>query len=138
MTFRLLHLSDLHLDRTFAAMGCQGELARRRRIGLREVLLRAGDAAREQRCEAVTLGGDIFEHDRAGADTAQFLADTFASWSPLPVFISPGNHDPLLPGSIYLRTSWPANVHIYQENQLRPVPLKDGLNLWGLAHLEPA
>ena len=138
VTFRLLHLSDLHLDRVFAGMGCQGELARRRRLGLREALVRAGESAQESGCSAITLGGDLFEHDRSGPDTAQFLADLFASWDPLPVFIAPGNHDPLLPGSIYLRTAWPGNVRIFKESKLEPVRLEDGLNLWGLGHQEPA
>src|SRR6202165_2282212 len=76
MTIRLLHLSDLHLDRAFASMGCQGELARRRRQGLREALSAAGRLAAERECAAVTIGGDLYEHERAGIDTARFLADT--------------------------------------------------------------
>ena len=69
MTIRLLHFSDLHLDRAFAAMGCQGDLARRRRQGLREALTAAGRLAAEQGCIAVTIGGDLYEHERAGVDT---------------------------------------------------------------------
>ena len=49
-------------------------------------------------CSAVTIGGDLYEHERAGVDTGRFLADTFASWQPMRVLIAPGNHDALLPG----------------------------------------
>jgi exonuclease SbcD len=136
--FRLLHLADLHLERSFAAMGCQGDLARRRRQGLRDALRRAGDVARERGCIAVTIGGDLFEHDRAGADTAHFLVETFASWAPMRVLIAAGNHDPLLPGSIYLRTVWPGNVHLFRSSALEPVELAPGLTVWGLGHMEPA
>jgi DNA repair exonuclease SbcCD nuclease subunit len=138
MTYRLLHLADLHLDRPFAQMGCHGELARRRRQGLREALRRAGEAAQEHGCGAVTIAGDLFEHERAGSETAQFLAETFAAWDPLRVLIAPGNHDPLVPGSLYLRTRWPANVHVFRGTQLEPLDLADGLTVWGLAHHEPA
>lgn len=138
MSTRLLHIADLHLDRAFAGMGCQGELANRRRLGLRDALRRAGRAALEAECAAVTIGGDLYEHDRAGADTAAFLADTFASWQPMQVLVAPGNHDALLPGSIYSRTEWPANVHIFRTASLEPVAISDGLTVWGLAHLEPA
>ncbi|HZB96979.1 MAG TPA: metallophosphoesterase [Candidatus Sulfotelmatobacter sp.] len=138
MAYRILHIADVHLERPFAAMGCQGELARSRRLGLREVLRRAGEAASERRCQAVTIGGDLFEDERAGVDTARFLASTFSSWQPMRVFIAPGNHDPLLPHSIYARTDWPSNVHIFSEPVLTPVRLDEGLTLWGLAHLEPA
>jgi DNA repair protein SbcD/Mre11 len=138
MSTSLLHLADLHLDRAFAGMGCQGELAIRRRLGLREALKRAGRTAQERGCAAITIGGDLYEHDRAGADTAIHLADTFASWAPIEVLLAPGNHDALLSGSIYSRTEWPANVHLFDGTELRPHALADGLTIWGLAHLEPA
>jgi exonuclease SbcD len=137
MSYRLLHLADLHLDRAFAAMGCQGELARRRRPGLRDALLLAGDVAARLECRAVTIAGDLYEHERSGIDTGRFLAETFTSWQPLRVFIAPGNHDPLMPGSLYRITDWPANVHIFSQPRLAPVTLEEGLTLWGLAHREP-
>jgi len=138
MSTSLLHLADLHLDRAFAGMGCQGELAIRRRLGLREALKRAGRTAQERGCVAITIGGDLYEHDRAGADTATFLVDTFASWAPIQVLLAPGNHDALLSGSIHSRTDWPANVHLFRSPELQPHALADGLTVWGLAHLEPA
>jgi len=138
MTYRLLHIADLHLDRPFALMGCHGELARRRRQGLREALRRAGEIAQVRGCGAVTVGGDLFEHERAGADTAQFLVETFASWEPMRVLLAPGNHDPLVPGSIYLRTRWPDNVHVFRGPRLEPLELTEGLTVWGLGHQEPA
>ena len=138
MPYRILHLADLHLDRAFAGMGCHGDLARRRRLGLRDALRRAGEAAAARDCEAVTIGGDLYEHERADVETGRFLAETFASWQPLRVLVAPGNHDPLLPDSLYARTEWPANVHVFSDNTLRPVELADGLSLWGLAHLDPA
>jgi hypothetical protein len=138
MTYRLLHLADLHLDRPFAQMGCHGELARRRRQGLREALRGAGEAAQEHGCAAVTIAGDLFEHERAGAETARFLVETFAAWAPTRVLLAPGNHDPLVPGSLYLRTRWPANVHLFSGSRLEPFELAEGLTVWGLAHHEPA
>lgn len=138
MSYRLLHLADIHLDRSFAGLGCHGELARRRRQGLRDALRRAGELAREHRCQAVTIAGDLFEHERAGVDTERFLSDLFASWRPLRVFIAPGNHDAFMPGSLYRRADWPDNVHVFTESHFEPVPLDAGLTLWGLAHREPA
>src|ERR1700732_4425044 len=129
MTIRLLHLADLHLDRVFAAMGCQGELARRRRQGLRQALTSAGRLAMEQGCSAVTIGGALSEHEGAGVATGGFLAETFASWQPMRVLIAPGNHDALLPGSLYRRVEWSANVHIFGESHFEPVELSDRLTV---------
>jgi DNA repair protein SbcD/Mre11 len=138
MTTRLLHLADLHLDRVFASMGCQGELARRRRQGLRDALTSAGRLAMEQGCTAVTIGGDLYEHERAGVDTGRFLAETFASWRPMRVLIAPGNHDALLPGSLYRRVEWPSNVTVFTSTEFEAVELGGGVTVWGLAHREPA
>jgi DNA repair protein SbcD/Mre11 len=138
MAYRILHLADLHLERSFAQMGCFGELARRRRQGLRDALRGAGAAAHQRGCQAVTIGGDLFEGERAGAETAQFLVDTFRSWAPIRVLLAPGNHDPLVAGSLYLRTAWPENVHLFRSEHLEPVELDGGLSVWGLGHREPA
>jgi len=119
-------------------MGCTGDLARRRRQGLRDALRLAGEIARERGCVAVTIGGDLYEHERAGVATAQFLVETFASWQPMRVLLAPGNHDPLVPGSIYLRTRWPENVHLFRSSRLEPFALGAGLTVWGLGHEEPA
>ena len=135
---RILHLADLHLDRAFARLGCPPAVGQRRRQGLRDALRRAGDAAVERGCSAVTIGGDLFEHEHADLETGRFLAEVFASWSPLLVAVAPGNHDPLLPDSLYRRTDWPGNVHLFTETVLRPLPLADGLTLWGLAHRDPS
>jgi DNA repair protein SbcD/Mre11 len=138
LPYRILHLADLHLDRAFAGMSCHGDLARRRRLGLRDALRRAGDTATSRGCDALTLGGDLYEHERADLETGRFLAETFASWRPMRVFVAPGNHDPLLPDSLYARVEWPDNVHIFRTTSLEPVELDHGLTLWGLAHLDPA
>lgn len=137
MSFRILHLADVHLDRAFATIGCYGEEARRRREDLRQALRRVGQIAREQHCRLVTIAGDLYEAERTWPETGRFLADLFASWEPVRVALAPGNHDPLEPGSLYARTEWPRNVHLFATSVLTPLPLTDGLTLWGLAHREP-
>lgn len=138
MTYRLLHTADLHLDRAFAGNGCNGELARQRRAGLRQALQAVGERAWTEQCQAVTIGGDLYEHERSGVDTERFLQETFEAWRPIQVFIAPGNHDALLPESLYRRVEWPPNVHIFSEPRLTGVALEDGLTLWGLGHREPS
>jgi len=138
LPYRILHLADLHLDRAFAGVGCFGDAARRRREGLREALRRTGRVAADLACDAVTIAGDVYENERADLETGRFLAETFAAWAPIRVLLAPGNHDPFQPGTLYARTEWPDNVHIFTDTVLRPLALADGLTLWGLAHREPA
>ncbi len=138
MTYRLLHTADLHLDRAFAGSGCNGDLARQRRAGLRQALQVMGERAWTEQCQAVTIGGDLYEHERSGVDTERFLQATFEAWRPIQVFIAPGNHDALMPGSLYRRVEWPPNVHIFNEPRLTPVQIDEGLTLWGVGHREPS
>jgi DNA repair exonuclease SbcCD nuclease subunit len=138
MTLRILHLSDVHLDRAFAGLGAYGEVAHRRREGLREALRGAGETAKTLSCDLVTIGGDLYEHERAGPQTGAFLAELFASWRPMRVLIAAGNHDACLPGSLLLRTEWPDNVHVFTESELRPFDAGDGVTVWGLSHRDPA
>ena len=135
---KIVHFSDLHLDAKFAWAGAVGDAARRRRQALRDTLRAIIELTRAVDADALFCGGDLYEHDRSTPDTSEFLRSSFASLSPTPVFISPGNHDFFGPGSIYAHTTWPDNVHVFSEPTLRPVSLDHGLTLWGAAHRVPA
>jgi len=132
---RLLLFSDLHLERGFA--WAPPEVGRERRDALRRCLLRIVELAGQLSVDAVCCGGDLYEHDRYRPDTGSFLRDVFAQLHPVPVFVAPGNHDWLGPGSIYASTRWPPNVHVFTEPRLTPVSLAEGLTLWGAAHHSP-
>ncbi len=135
---KIVHFSDLHLDSSFAWAGASGDAARRRRQALRETLLTIVKLTREERADALFCAGDLYEHERAGSDTRAFLRQTFAGLDPIPVYISPGNHDWYGPDSLYARGDWSANVHIFTEPALEPVELQAGVTLWGAAHCAPA
>lgn len=132
---RLLLFSDLHLEAGFA--WAPAEVGRARRDALRECLRRIIGLAASLRVDAVCCGGDLYEDDRHRPDTGAFLQEAFASLDPVPVFIAPGNHDWFGPESIYARQRWSPNVHVFAEQRLSPVPLADGLTLWGAAHHSP-
>jgi DNA repair exonuclease SbcCD nuclease subunit len=133
---RLLHFADLHLDTPFR--WASPELARARRQALRDTLQRICKLADEHRVDALTCGGDLYEHERFTPDTAQFLRALFADLHPLPVYLAPGNHDWFGPASLYRRVDWTPNVHVFDASVLVPVSLTDGLTLWGAAHRAPA
>ncbi len=131
-----LLFSDPHLDAPFA--WADPNAARRRRQALRDTLARIIALAQEIRPAAVLCGGDLYEHDRASPDTAEFLRAQFERLHPIPVFIAPGNHDWYGPESAYHRTTWSPNVHIFASDSLEPIALADGVTLWGGAHFTPA
>lgn len=132
---KLLLFSDLHLDTPFTWAG--PELARIRRLALRETLQRIVDLAASRQVDAILCGGDLYEHDRFSPDTAAFLSRAFADLD-VPVHIAPGNHDWYGPASLYRQVNWSPNVHVFAEDHFTPVTLADGLTLWGAAHCAPA
>jgi DNA repair protein SbcD/Mre11 len=127
MPLKLLHLADLHLDRPF--VGLPIEQARARRRGLREALERSLALAGARRVEAITIGGDLWEHEHVLPDTCRWVADRLAG-AGVPVVLVAGNHDPLRPGGPYERVAWPANVHVLGVGALHEQRLGD-LSVWG-------
>jgi DNA repair exonuclease SbcCD nuclease subunit len=133
----ILHTADVHLDRAYAGAGMTSSIASARRQELREGFRRFIDLALELRADAVTIGGDLYEHERSTLDTGKFLRAQFERVAPTPVFISPGNHDYYAPDSLYRRVTWPTNVTIFTEPRLQPASLADGLTIWSAGHDAP-
>ncbi|KAA3619316.1 MAG: hypothetical protein DWQ05_00945 [Calditrichaeota bacterium] len=134
---KIFHFSDLHLDTPFTSSYFDVALARQCRLRLRRTLSKLLNFAKQQKVDAITIAGDLFEGDRVSRDTLHFLAENFAEISPTPVYIAPGNHDCYTRNSAYARFAWPENVFIFTENKLQPVELNDEITLWGVAHNVP-
>ncbi len=126
----------MHLDTPFAWAPVQ--IARRRRQALRDTLTKIVELASELQVDALLCGGDLYEHERISSDTGAFLRSAFERLHPTPVFLAPGNHDWYGPESLYRLNDWSPNVHVFEQDRLEPVPLCDGLTLWGAAHCAPA
>jgi DNA repair exonuclease SbcCD nuclease subunit len=134
----ILHTADVHLDRAFSGPGMSRGIAAARRQELREAVRRLVDLALELRADAVTIGGDLYEHERATLDTGNFLRQQFERLAPARVFIAPGNHDPYVPGCLYERVEWPDNVYTFKEPRFEAASVVPGVTLWGAGHDGPA
>src|SRR3990170_3458751 len=133
----ILHTADVHLDRAYSGAGMTSAVASARRQELRDAFRRFIDLALALPADAVTIGGDLYEHERFTLDTGHFLREQFARLGGIPAFIAPGNHDPCVPDSLYRRIDWPANVTIFGEPRFRPVALSPDVTLWGAGHDAP-
>jgi DNA repair exonuclease SbcCD nuclease subunit len=119
-------------------MGMTQGIAATRREELRAAVRRFVDLALDSAADIVTIGGDLYEHDRATLDTGNFLRQQFERLGAVPVLIAPGNHDPYAPDSLYRRVEWPANVTLFREPRFTPVDVLPGLTIWGAGHDGPA
>jgi len=134
---RILHFADLHLDRAFGSLAAGGRSGPQPRQALRTCLEGLIDLALEREVDAITIGGDLFEHDRATTATAAFLKQQFARLGNVPVFIAPGNHDPLVSGSLYRQIEWPGNVKVAEGTKLQRFDLDGSTVLWTAAFTAP-
>lgn len=133
---RFLAFSDLHLDAPFAQGG--RDLAELRRAELRGTLERTIGLATKLEVDAVLCAGDLYEHDRFTPDTVRLLERVFWEVAPIPVLISPGNHDWYGPKSLYRAATWSENVHIFPSGEMTSWDGLEGIRVWGFAHQKPS
>ena len=111
MGLKILHSADWHLGSPFAGFSPeQRDYLKREQRKLPEKI---ADICLRENCDLVLLGGDLFDAP-TGADQAESVRLALARCR-VPVFVSPGNHDYLIPGSPWLTEAWPENVHIFRE-----------------------
>lgn len=112
---KILHSADWHMD---APLRSFSPPQRRR---LREYMLRLpgmiADLCVREGCDLVLLAGDVFDGDytREGYEAVYRALARMA----VPVFISPGNHDPYCASSPWVREVWPENVRIFTKAELQ-------------------
>src|SRR6266511_2429765 len=133
---RIALIADVHLDSAFALFS--PARSRERRHAIEAAFQSALAHAAEASVDAIFIAGDLYEHDRVLPNTGEFLRSAFAEVAPVPIFVAPGNHDWYGPESLYARLEWSPNTHVFREDHLQPLELKDGLTLWGAGHCAPA
>lgn len=115
MHVRFLHSSDwqLGVTRRFLGEDCQTRWSAARF----DAISRLGQVAAEERCEFVVVAGDVFESNQVDRKTVARACEAL-SVIPVPVFLLPGNHDPLDAASVFRSAIWiakkPAKVHVIE------------------------
>ena len=113
---RFLHTADLHLDSAFCKVGASDAQAQRARQ--RELLQRIFNVAKAEKCDMILIAGDLFDTPAATPESAALSLRLFAEWKK-PIFISPGNHDPLVAGGFYKSADLPDNVYLFSSEELQ-------------------
>ncbi len=89
-----------------------------------------GRLAASTDAEFVVVCGDVFDDPRVSSRIIRRTLDALGGY-PVPVYLLPGNHDPLDATSVYrsttFRTACPANVHVL--DRAGAVRVRDGVTL---------
>lgn len=125
---RFIHTADWQLGlRVNFIPGDAGAVVRDARLRTVE---RIGVLAREFKADFVVVAGDVFEHHGLKPETVRRSFDKMGE-IPAPVFLLPGNHDPLTPESLYRSERWrrecPPNVSVL--SSCDPFIVRDGVAL---------
>lgn len=90
-----------------------------------EVIRRIAEAARDTGAAFVVVSGDVFETNQVNPRTVQWACEALAT-VPVPVYLLPGNHDPLDGASVFHSATFldavPDNVVVLLDGQPVPVP----------------
>src|SRR5262245_51408417 len=116
MPIRFLHAADLHLGlrvTRFEESACN-------RIGEArfEAVENLCTAAAERQVDFLLIAGDVFDDHSVSRPIAE-RAFAVLEAAPCPVYIIPGNHDPLTPGGVWDREPWANSLATRQIRLLR-------------------
>lgn len=131
---KLLHTADWHID---APLRNFTDLQRRElRSSLLELPGRIADLCLREGCDLVLLAGDVFDgpYTREGYETVYRALERME----VPVFITPGNHDPYRDLSPWVRERWPENVYIFKRPELTSFSIRElDCRVYGAAYTAP-
>lgn len=119
-----LHTADWQIGMKASQVPTVAEDVRKARIDAGKQLIRM---ALQLQVDFVLIAGDLFENNLVHNEAAHQVAEALSACSPIPVYVLPGNHDPLTADSIYCRSAFtdylPTNVHILRTFEpVSPVP----------------
>ncbi len=127
---RFLHTSDwqLGMTRYFLSEGTQERYNQARFDAIRNI----GRIASDESCEFVVVCGDVFESNQVDRKTIARALEALRSIH-VPVYILPGNHDPLNEASVYNSTAFVTakSSNVFLVTNETPIEVSDAVQLVG-------
>jgi DNA repair exonuclease SbcCD nuclease subunit len=117
---KFLHTADWQIGMKAGRLGEAGPRVREERLAAGK---RVVESAKNNGVDFVLIAGDIFEDNAVDRVLVQKVADILGAFGG-PVYVIPGNHDPLVPGSVWEHPSWrsASNIQILREETPLEVP----------------
>ena len=113
---KFVHIADMHFDSPFTSLGRIEGLSDIRRIEQRKIFKKIIEYIQENKIEYFFISGDLYENDYVKQSTIEYINNLFKTIPNTKIFIAPGNHDPYLINSYYMKYEWNNNVHIFKYN----------------------
>lgn len=120
---RFLHTADWQIGMKAAHVGPAGERVRDERFAAARRVI---ELANREPVDFVLVAGDTFENNAVDRTLVQRVADILGN-ATCSVFVISGNHDPLVPGSVWEHPSWRSLPRVQLLRDRRPVEIPGGL-----------
>lgn len=131
---RFLQFGDVHIGTAFRGSGFTKQTADIRSHDLLVTFRKACETALELKVDFLVIAGDLFEGSFISSGQVQEILVMCKELAPMPIFITPGNHDPYTIDSPYRQEEWGDHVHIFGP-QVERVELADGsAGIWGYGY----
>ena len=127
---RFIHTADWQMGMKLASLGEVGKAVREERFAAAQRVVQEASA---RGVDFILVAGDLFEDNAVDRAIVRRVTAILGE-APCPVLVIPGNHDPLVPGSLWEDRSWEAadNVVVFRERApyilpgvtIYPCPLK--------------
>jgi len=125
---RFLHTSDWQMGLKAVHAGVKSKEIRAKRF---EAASNIVNLAKDMNVDFVIIAGDTFEHHDVDEVIVKRTVDILNRFAPIPVYVLPGNHDPLIPGGIWDRHSWSrVGSHVILCKEAREIEIGDTVVLY--------
>ena len=128
---KFLHTSDWQIGMKAESVGNHAGHVREERL---EAAKRVVQAARDHGAELIVVTGDTFEDNAVDRLLVRRVGEILRSF-PGPVYLIPGNHDPLVPGSVWEHGVWAEAANLTLLGASEPVELDEGAMAWAERNL---
>jgi len=120
---KFLHTADWQIGMKADFVGKAAPIVRDERLAAGKRLI---DAANGEDAEFILVAGDLFEDNGVDRTLIQRTVDILTRFHG-PVYLIPGNHDPLVPGSVWEHPAWRSAENLIVLTEPKPVDIPDGL-----------
>jgi DNA repair exonuclease SbcCD nuclease subunit len=122
---RFIHSGDWQIGMRAVHAGDAAKIVRAARLTTAE---RICHLASKEAVDFLLLTGDTFEDNAVDRELVEHVAALLAS-TPCPVYVLPGNHDPIQPGCVWEHPVWRSAGNVTVLSEPTPVPVAGGVLL---------
>src|SRR5713101_3385136 len=120
---KFLHTADWQIGMKALHVGVESARVRATRI---EAAAHVIEVAKTEAVDFVLIAGDTFECNAIDLAVVQRIGDILAGFGG-PVFVLPGNHDPVEVGSVWEHPVWFSHSNLRVLREAQPVELPSGI-----------